>query len=70
MKQKTSSGQGKTLKKVLHYIRHYWFLVTASVLLAAVTVGGTLYLPVLSGQVIDRILGAGQVDFAAIRSIL
>ena len=49
-KQKAQPG---TMKKVLEYLRPYMGLVALSVLLAAVTVALTLYVPVLIGRAID-----------------
>ena len=66
-KQKAERG---TLKKVLEYLRPYWGLVTLSILLSAVTVALTLYVPVLIGRTIDLIIGPGQVDFPAIARLL
>lgn len=62
--------QRATIRKVLLYIRKYWAFLILSLLLAVVTVFSTLYLPILTGRVIDQILGPGQVDFAKISSIL
>lgn len=59
-----------TVKKVLLYLRPYWFLVLLSILLSAVTVALTLYVPVLVGRAVDQIVGAGQVDFDAVARIL
>ncbi len=67
MAQKAKKG---TLQKVLRYIRRYWFFVGLSVALAAVSVAGTLYIPILTGSAVDVILGPGQVDFPAIGKIL
>ena len=58
-------GNKTTLKLVLRHIRRYLGLLILSILLAAVTVVLTLYLPILVGQAIDEIVGAGKVDFAA-----
>ena len=66
-KQKAQKG---TLKKVLLYLKPYWALVILSILLSAVTVALTLYVPVLIGRAIDRIVGPGQVDFAAVAALL
>ena len=64
-------GQGMaSLKKVLRYIKKYRFLVALSILLAAVTVAATLYIPILTGNAVDLIVGPGQVDFAGIFRIL
>ena len=68
--KKTAAGQLETLKKVLHYIRRYWFFLACSVICAAVTVTLTLYIPILTGDAIDYIIKPGQVDFAVIFSIL
>ncbi len=67
MKEKAQRG---TLKKVLRYIKKYRAFVGLSVLLAAVTVAGTLYIPILTGQAVDLIIGPGQVDFGGILSLL
>ncbi len=64
------SSQKATLGKVLHYIRHYWFYLVLSIVMAAVTVTLTLYLPILTGRVIDLILEKGKVDFAGVFQIL
>ena len=63
-------GQQGTLRKVLHYIRKYWFYLVLSIIMAAVTVTLTLYLPILTGRVIDLILDQGQVDFIGVFGIL
>lgn len=68
--EERKSSQKTTLKKVLHYIRHYWFYLALSIVMAAVTVTLTLYLPILTGQVIDLILDKGKVDFAGVFRIL
>lgn len=67
---KNKSGQKETLKKVLRYIRRYWFLLAVSIVMATVTVALTLYFPILTGRVIDQIIGPSQVDFSMIFVIL
>ena len=64
------SGQMATMKKVLNYIRKYWLLVGLSLLLAAVTVVLTLYVPILTGDAVDLLLGKGAVNFAAVFAIM
>ena len=66
-KQKAQPG---TMKKVLEYLRPYMGLVALSVLLAAVTVALTLYVPVLIGRAIDLIAGPGQVDMPGILRLI
>ena len=70
MKKVVNANQKSTLRKVLRYIRRYWGYLGASIILAAVTVALTLYLPILIGQAVDRIVGKGAVDFAGIFVIL
>ena len=50
------------LRRVLAYIRPYRFYVAASLLVAAGSVGAQLYIPLLCGDAIDRMIGPGQVD--------
>lgn len=59
-------GQLATLKKVLHYMKHYIPLLVLSVILATVSVALTLYFPILTGRAIDLILAKGRVDFDGI----
>ena len=63
-------GQKEILKQVLRYIRPYRVLVVFSLLAAVVSVALTLYIPVLTGQVIDHIIGRGKVDFDAVFSVM
>ena len=60
----------RTLRKVLRVIGRYRFLLLGSMLLAGLTVALQLYVPVLFGEAIDRILGPGQVDFSALGALL
>lgn len=61
--------QKETIKKVLHYIRRYRFFLIVSLALALITVVLTLYVPILTGQAVDLIVGKGQVDFAGVYHI-
>lgn len=58
------------IKKVLQYLKKYWFYMILSLILAFVSVVLTLYIPVLTGDAIDYIIGKGQVDFDTIIQIL
>lgn len=53
-----------TLVKVLRFIGRYRILLFLSIVLAGVSAVTQLYAPVLFGDAIDGILGAGKVDFA------
>ena len=64
------SRQKETFFKVLRYMKPYWFYLAFSLVLAAVTVALTLYLPKLTGFAVDRIIEQGRVDFAGIFQIL
>ena len=55
-----------TLKRVLILIRPYRFFVIASLISAAVSVGGQLLIPILTGNAIDYMIGLGRVDFKAV----
>lgn len=68
--KKTKSGQMETLRQVLDYIRRYWLLVGLSLILAAVTVILTLYIPILTGDAVDLLLGKGAVDFDGVFFIM
>lgn len=59
-----------TLKKVFSYIGKYKYFLILSIFFAAVTVGLTLYAPILVGKAIDCIIGKGDVDFVNMKSIL
>ncbi len=58
------------INKVLKYIGKYKFYLLFSIIFAAVSVILTLYVPILAGRAIDNIVGAGNVDFSVIKSIL
>ncbi len=60
----------ETIGKVLRYIRKYWFYVGVSLLLAALTVAATLYIPILTGYAVDLLLGPGRVDMQGIFAII
>lgn len=60
----------KTFIKILQYIKPYSFFLAASVLFAVITVILTLYIPILTGEAIDYVVGEGQVDFVKIAAIM
>ena len=59
-----------TLNRVFAYLRPYRFYLFLSLLLALITVGLTLLIPILTGYAIDEIVGAGAVNFPAVIRIL
>ena len=70
MSKKMNSEQTEVLKKVLRYMRRYWFYLAISILLAAITVASTLYIPLLTGDAVDCIVGKGHVDWAGVFAVL
>lgn len=70
MKKAVNKQQKQALIKVINYIKKYWLYLGSSVILAAVTVALTLYLPILIGKAVDLIIARGQVDFEGIFAIL
>ena len=69
-KEKLALDKKTTWKKVFQYVKKYWFMLVLSFVLAAVTVALTLYLPILTGQAVDEMIGPGQVDMAVITGLL
>ena len=69
-KNKLTPQQRKaTLNRVLHKIRPYSIFVVCSLLVAAVSVAAQLYIPILCGDAIDKMLGKGNVDLAGVLRI-
>ncbi len=60
----------ETMKRVLKYIRKYTPALVLSLLLAGLTVLLTLYIPILTGNTVDLIIGEGQVDMPDIFAIM
>ena len=53
---KKKINQKETLLKVLNYIRPYKFLMALTIIMAAVSVVLTLYLPILTGDAVDLLI--------------
>ena len=68
--RKSDISKTSAIIKVLRYIKRYWGFVIMSLLLAAVTVALTLYIPNLTGRAIDYIVDRGLVDFDRVWDIL
>lgn len=63
-------SNGQILKKIFHYIGRYKAWLVLSILTAAVSAVLALFLPILTGDAIDMILGPGQVDFKGLQEII
>lgn len=70
MMAKQTNFKRETMKKVLRYVSSYWYYLVASILLALLVVVLTLWVPLLTGDAIDCIIGKNKVDFAALTNIL
>ncbi|SFR62846.1 ABC transporter ATP-binding protein [[Clostridium] aminophilum] len=64
------SSSSQTLKKVMRVIGNYKILLAFSILLAGISVVTQLYVPILFGEAIDRIIAPGNVHFAEMGSYL
>lgn len=63
-------SQKETIQKILKYISKYWFVLLLSLVLAALTVVLTLYIPILTGDAVDLIVDKGFVDMPGIFGIM
>lgn len=65
-----TNGKRQTLKRLLRMIRPYLPQMIVSLVLSAIFVITSLYVPILIGEAIDAIIEKGNVDFERIRSVL
>ena len=63
-------GSVSTFFKVLKYLKKYRFHFIVSLIFTAVSVGLTLYVPILVGDAIDLAVGEDNVDMSGILAIL
>ena len=61
-----ADSKKSTVRKVLKYIKKYRIYLGISILLAAVTVALSLYIPILVGHAIDNIIGPDNVKYESI----
>lgn len=69
-KEKLALDKKTTWNKVFQYVKKYWFMLVLSFVLAAVTVALTLYVPILTGEAVDAMIGPGEVDMTVIMELL
>lgn len=60
----------ETLQRILNYLKPYRGWICLSFLLSTLVVGFTLYVPIMTGKAVDKIVKAGQVDFSGLMVIL
>ena len=65
-----NASSSQTLKKVMRVIGNYRILLALSILLGGISVVTQLYVPILFGEAIDRIIAPGNVQFAEMGSYL
>lgn len=63
-------GQFRIILKVINCIKKYKYYVGISLISAIVNVFFTLYIPILTGNAIDLIIGKGNVNIQGIKKIL
>lgn len=63
-------GQFRIILKVINCIKKYKYYVCISLISAIVNVIFTLYIPILTGNAIDLIIGKGNVNIQEIKKIL
>ena len=64
MSSMQKKAQMQTLKQVMRYLGKYKIFLVFSIILAAVSVALTLYIPKLTGHAVDYIVSKGNVNFA------
>lgn len=69
-KKKRKNKRKKIFLRILNYASRYKLLVLLSVILSAVTVVLSLYVPILIGQAVDQIAGVDNVRFSRLLHIL
>lgn len=58
------------VSRVLQYIKPYSGLLALAIISAIISVSLTLYIPVLTGDAIDNIIGKGNVNFSKVLQII
>ena len=60
----------ETMKRVLKFISPYQAKIVVMLFTALITVGFTLYTPILIGNGVDNIVGPGNVNVAGLLKVL
>ncbi len=68
--KKHSTIKKSTVKKIFHYLKGYRLSLALTLLMGALSVALSLYIPFLIGEAIDCITESGSVNFPEIRGIL
>lgn len=65
-KEREASTQKAIFKRILKYLKRYWGALIAITVLALITVVASLYIPILVGDCVDSMIGAGEVNFTTL----
>lgn len=68
--EKKQKSQAATLKEVICRLGRYRIFLVFSILLAAVSVALTLYIPKLTGHAVDYVIGKGKVNFPGVIQVM
>lgn len=60
----------ETMRRLIHLLAEYKLLLFTIIILSIAQVSLTVYLPILIGRAVDMIVGAGQVNFEILQTIL
>ena len=58
------------IMRIWKHIRKYWFYIVCSLIFAALSVASQLYVPILTGNAIDHMIGVGKVDVVGVAAIV
>ena len=58
------------IMRIWKHIRKYWFYIVCSLIFAALSVASQLYVPILTGNAIDHMIGVGKVDFVGVAALV
>ena len=58
------------IMRIWKHIRKYWCYIVCSLIFAALSVASQLYVPILTGNAIDHMIGVGKVDFVGVAAIV
>ena len=58
------------IMRIWKHIRKYWSYIVCSLIFAALSVASQLYVPILTGNAIDHMIGVGKVDFVGVAAIV
>ena len=66
----TGDARKSAMQGTLAHIKPYRIYIIVSLIVAALSVAAQLYIPILTGDAIDEMIGAGQVNFEGLARIV